>query len=162
VPAPVADSLEVPKAPVLKGSDISQLLAQLLTPSLCALLAIVIFSLCRLLFRGSISDYAILLAGALLSGLSIISYGFLAVVGERSSWSVSFIAFSGLIPYGFGSYLCFYRGFWKLCLLWRHFSFIGLLSGITFVVIGYMVVNGIYLMSEFVKQTDSGRIRIEP
>ena len=70
------------------------------------------------------------------------------------------ISLGGWIPYFFGIYLLTYRGIWRLLLALVDFSFGGLASAVSFLMVGFIVVNGIYRASEFVRMVSNGEIRL--
>lgn len=99
------------------------------------------------------ANYVFLAVGSCLSGAAIFGHGFIPMLDRgKKSWTLTFLSLAGFIPYVFGSYLVVYRGFWALRSLFTAFSFKGLLVPLVFVVLGYQVVNEIYLLTEFVEK----------
>ena len=90
------------------------------------------------------------------------AYAFTIFVGkDRRGFLLSIIAISGFIPYFFGFYLVFYRGFWELKDLLDGFSILILFKTTCFVVAGFTIVSGIYQVSEFVRKVVEGKLLIE-
>ena len=147
---------------MLKGGEVSEFVARLTTKALLALAAVFVFAAISLLRHGLVGDYLFLLVGSIFSAAAIVAYAFSAFAPKgRKSWLLAGIAFSGFIPYLFGSYLVFYRGFWRLKDLFATFSMLTIFKAACFVLIGYMVVSGIYKITEFVRMVDKGKIIIE-
>lgn len=147
------------KTPVTlqKGAELDMLVARLITRAMMVLLLVFLFGVVQLFRHGNRADYLILVVGSVLSGLALFGYGFLTSKGPKS-WARSLVAFGGLIPYLFGCYLVFYRGLWSLTALLNGFSWTLLVKPLGFVVLGYVVVVGIYRISEFVRKVDEGAI----
>jgi hypothetical protein len=144
---------------LLKGGKVSELLAQLLTKPFLSLGIVLIFALFQALRFGNVHDYLFLAVGSCLSGAAIFGHGFIPMLDRgRKSWLLTFLALTGFVPYAFGCYLVFYRGFWGLRELFVRFTIAGLLACILFVVLGYQVVNGMYLLNELVEKASKKEI----
>jgi hypothetical protein len=144
---------------VVEGGQVSDLLARLMTKPLVSLGFVFIFASFQMLRFGTVHDYLFLAIGACLSGTAIFGHGFIPVLDRgRRSWLLTFLALSGFIPYGFGCYLVFYRGFWGLQGLFARFAVGGLLACALFVFLGYQVVNGMYLLTELVDKASKKEI----
>jgi hypothetical protein len=94
-----------------------------------------IFAMFQFVRFGNLHDYLFLAVGSCLSGTAIFGHGFIPVLDRgRKSWLLSFLVLSGSIPYGFGCYLVFYRGFWGLRGLLARFTVGGLLVCALFII----------------------------
>lgn len=102
------------------------------------------------LFRHSLNDWQgwVLIIGALLSFIGIVTYN-VALIDNKKSFRNMFFCFFGLIPYLYGCFVTFYEGFWSLKLLFISFSWSKLIIPIIWIIIGYYIVNGIYVLTEF-------------
>lgn len=138
----------------IEGPQVTDLLAGLMTKPFVSLGVIFMFALVQILRFGDLHDYLFLLVGSCLSGAAIFGHGFIPLLDQgRKSWRLTFLALAGFIPYAFGCYLVFYRGFWGLKNLFARFTVGGLLVCVLFIVLGYQVVNGMYLLTELVHKT---------
>ena len=147
---------------VLQGGESSAYISRLITTALLALSAIVMFSLWLMLTNGATGENVLLLVGALLSGLVLFAYSALVFADtRRKSWLLASLAFSGFIPYLFGTYLVFYRGVWSLRPLLSSFSFAVLVEGLFFLITGYAIVLAIYHMTELSRAVKEGEILIK-
>jgi hypothetical protein len=136
---------------IVEGGQVSELLAWLMTKPFVALAFVFVFALIQFLRFGNVHDYLLLAVGSLLSGAAIFGYGFIPLLNrETKSSRLTLLALAGFIPYAFGCYLVFYKGFWGLKNLFTKFTVGGLLACALFVVLGYWVVNGMYLLTELV------------
>ena len=144
---------------VLKGGEVSDVLAHLTIKTFLAHLAVLLFAIVQLIRHGATSDYPLLLAGTILSAVAMLAYMVLLFT-KRKSIPLAIAAFGGFIPYLFGLYLVFYRGFWRLKDLSMGFSIAIIIEGACFILAGYAVVSGIYKLSEFVGKVDECKILI--
>lgn len=125
--------------PVLRGGEISDFIARITTKTFIALSMVFIFAAVQLIRHGTTSDYILLLVGSILSAVAIVAYALQVFVEKnRRSVLLMIITLSGFIPYIFGAYLVFYRGFWRMKCLFAEFSIIILLEAVLFVLIGYV------------------------
>jgi hypothetical protein len=104
-----------------------------------------------------VGDYALLLLGSILSICLIVGYSSLFGKTEKS-WLSAMIAFGGFIPYLFGCYLFFYRGIRRLADLAEGFAFLTVVKAICFILLGYIVVSGLYRLTEIVRMSKEGRL----
>jgi hypothetical protein len=144
---------------VLKGGEVSDVLARLTTKGFLALLAVLLFAIVGLIRHGATSDYLLLLAGTIFSAMAMLAYT-IPLFTKKKSIPLAIAAFGGFIPYLFGLYLVFYRGFWRLKDLSVGFSIAIIIEGTCFVLAGYVVVSGIYKLSKFARKVDDGKILI--
>jgi hypothetical protein len=147
---------------ILGRIQVNNLISRMATPP-CLLLGFVfLFAMGRIIKFGNVHDYLILAVGSCLSGMIIFAYGLL-VFGDREkkSWPRALLAFSGFIPYVFGCYLVFYKGFWQSKGLFASFSARGLVARLVFVILGYQVVNGFYRVTEFVDKVAKKEIILQ-
>lgn len=147
------------------GRELDLLLARLTTKGILFSAIVAITSVVQMIMGGVTHRHLFLLAGALLSGLAI--FGFVVTVvraadsGEsRRSLLSMLLAFGGFVPYLFGTYLCFYEGFWKFFRLFDQFSVGVIVEAVFYVITGYLIVLAIYKASEFGRAVDEGRIQI--
>lgn len=97
------------------------------------------------------SDYGLLLLGSLLSIVSVFCYtmtGYIYGASGRKSYLAMLLTISGFIPWAFGSYLVFYRGFWSLLELRNGFEIMIIAKSIFFILIGYFIVSNFYKIIE--------------
>jgi hypothetical protein len=131
---------------VVESVQVSSLLTGPMTKPLVSLTLVFLFSFIQLVTLGKANDYLFLVTGSCLSGAAIFGSGLITKLDRRQkSWLPAFLAFSDFVPYGFGCYLIFYRGFWRL---FTRFTVQALLASVLFAVLGYQIVNGMYLLSE--------------
>lgn len=144
---------------VVEGPQVTNLLAGLMTKPFVSLGCVFLFALFQIMRFGNVHDYLFLAIGSCLSGAAIFGHGFIPLLDRgQKSWLLTFVSLSGFIPYGFGCYLVFYRGFWGLRQLFVGFTIAGLLACILFVVSGYRLVNGMYLLTELVEKASKKEI----
>jgi len=144
---------------VLQVVERNMLVARLLMKPIVSLAFIFIFGLVQIARFGNVKDYLFLITGSCLAAVLIGGYSFIPLLDRgKKSWGLTFLALAGSIPYLFGCYLVFYRGFWKLKDLLARFSILHLLSCVVFVVLGYWVVSGLYLVTEYVKSVGEKEI----
>jgi uncharacterized membrane protein YhdT len=74
---------------------------------------------------------------------------------KERNWTLFLLGSVSWVPYLCGCYLTFYEGFWRMRLLLEEFSIGTLLASVVFVVLGYMVVLGIYRVSELATKLDA-------
>lgn len=99
-----------------------------------------------------------LMAGSVASIFGIVAYGRLLMLGEERSFANMFSALSGLLPYLFGCYLVFYRGFWSCRVLFQDFSLYRLLASLAFIYFGYRVVFWCHQLSALGDALRSGNV----
>lgn len=121
---------------------------------LTGLIPILIYSIVQLLRYGNRSDYLLLLIGSLLSAGAVMGY----IINEltngikgKKSFLAMFLAFAGLIPWAFGSYVVFVSGFWSLKDLADGFSIFVIVKTLAAILFGYMVVSNFYKITEIGK-----------
>jgi hypothetical protein len=96
---------------VVEGSQVSELLARLMTKPFVALAFVFVFALIQLLRLGNTRDYSFLAVGSFLSGAAIFGDGFIPLLDRGTkSWRLTFLALAGFIPYAFGCYFWFSTG----------------------------------------------------
>ena len=145
---------------IIGRGEVSPLIARLVTPAMLALVLVAVFATVRLVSKGNQSDYLVLVCASMLSVPITLCYGLLAVVRRGQNIWASLLNLSAILPYSLSLYLFFYRGVWKLVTLHRAFSWPSLSSGIMFMVIGLIVVNGLYKTTELVAAVHEDRIKI--
>lgn len=69
-----------------------------------------------------------------------------------------FVGLGAFIPYAIGCYLALYEGLWGLLQLLRGFSFSALFWSLACCVLGFVVVNGMYRLTELCRAVDEHRI----
>ena len=142
----VHGEIRTPPPIVAESVQVSGLLTGPMTKPFVSLTLVFLFSLFQFVMLGNANDYLFLVTGSCLSGAAIFGSGLIIKMNPgQKSWLPTFLAFSGFVPYGFGCYLIFYRGFWRL---FTRFTVQALLAGVLFAVLGYQIVNGMYLLSE--------------
>lgn len=104
----------------------------------------------------------IMIIGSLLAYSGTVCY-IVCVEAARNerSWRAMFLGVAGFLPYLFGCFLVFYKGFWSFKYLFNSFSMWGLVEPIIWIVVGYQVVLQTYNMSEIGTAIDEGKIKIE-
>jgi hypothetical protein len=135
----------------------SSLIAETTGKPLIPLILTFLFSLIQIIRFGIVGDYGFLLIGSILSICLIGVYSSLFGKTEKS-WLSAIIAFGGFIPYLFGCYLFFYRGMWRLADLVEGFAFLTVVKAVCFIVLGYVVVSGLYRLTEIVRMSKEGRL----
>ena len=129
-----------------------KLFVMLMTKVLVPLFFIFIFSVVQVIRIGFFeNDYALLLLGSLLSTISVFAYtmtGYIYGAAGRRSYLAMLLTSSGFIPWAFGIYLTFYRGFWSLIELQNGFEFLVIIKSVTFIFLGYFVVSNFYKITE--------------
>lgn len=148
----------------LRGGESSHYLARLMTKPLLIFLTLIVATAVQMFRRGSSAHYWVLVAGSLVAGILLIAFGLLVVIDrgkKRRGIIQMLLAFGGLVPYAFGSYLFFYEGLWRLKLLMGQFSVSTLVVSLLFIIGGFIIVNGTYLLSEFARKVDEGHIAIK-
>lgn len=105
------------------------------------------------LFRCGAGDWQgwLLIIGAILSFLGVITYGITILETKKKSWKLFIYSLLGFFPYLLGCFLVFYKGFWSFKYLLTSFSFWKLIIPIIWIVIGYRIVSQLYLLTEFGK-----------
>jgi hypothetical protein len=116
-----------------------------------------LFSIIQIIRFGIVGDYAFLLFGSILSICLIGGYSSLFGKTEKS-WLSAIIAFGGFIPYLFGCYLFFYRGIWRLADLAQGFALLTIVKAVCFILFGYIVVSGLYRLTEIVRISKEARV----
>ena len=144
---------------VFEGREVTEVFTELLTKPFLSLGVIFLFALIQTVRFGIARDNLILAAGSCLSGVLIFGYGLLVFGNhEKRSWRLTFLTLAGFIPFAFGCYLVFYKGFWGFRDVFAGFSVGRLLARMMFIVLGYQVVNGFYLVTEFVKKVTTKEV----
>lgn len=131
---------------------------------LVGLVPVLIYSIVQLVRHGNQSDYMLLLVGSLLSAAAMMGY----IINEltngvkgKKSFLAMFLAFAGLIPWVFGSYVVFVSGFWSLKGLADGFSILLILKALVAIFFGYMVVSNFYKITEIGKAISNKAFAIE-
>lgn len=131
---------------------------------LVGLVPVLIYSIVQLVRHGNQSDYMLLLVGSLLSAAAMMGY----IINEltngvkgKKSFLAMFLAFAGLIPWAFGSYVVFVGGFWSLKGLADGFSILLILKALVAIFFGYMVVSNFYKITEIGKAISNKAFAIE-
>jgi drug/metabolite transporter (DMT)-like permease len=108
-----------------------------------------------LVFREGGQRYQLLAVAALLSASAAFAYAVLVSATLKGhvdrGWVPMLITFAALIPFGFGCYLFFYEGLWRLLRLRRGFSAHVLLFSFLFAAGGYWLVSATHELSEIAK-----------
>ncbi|MBX7152577.1 hypothetical protein K1X84_13125 [bacterium] len=133
----------------------------LLPVLICVMLTTAV--LVQIVRTGITTNLLILLFGALLSATSIFSYGvaiFNYVIPKKKSFRASLIIFSGFIPWLFGSYLTFYKGFWSLKSVFMDFQVWLLIKCVIFIISGAMLIRNFYKITQIGTDIDEGRLII--
>ncbi len=128
------------------------------------LIPIFIYSIIQLIRVGNRADYLLLLIGCILSAAAIMGYIINELtngVRKKKSFLAMFLAFGGLIPWVFGSYVVFVNGFWSLKELTNGFSSIIILKALFFVFLGYAVVSNFHKITEIGKHISGNSFIIE-
>jgi hypothetical protein len=68
------------------------------------------------------------------------------------------IGLGSFIPYLLGCYLVFYEGLWRLVRVFDNFSLVTVVIALAFIVIGYIIVNGCYKLTEVCRAVNDGRL----
>ncbi len=129
-----------------------------------ALFPIFVYSIVQLIRFGNQADYLLLLIGCILSAVAIMGYVINELtngVKEKKSFLAMVLAFGGLIPWVFGTYIVFVSGFWSLKDLAIGFSIIIILKSLIFIFLGYIVVSNFYKITEIGKHISGGAFNIE-
>jgi len=148
----------------LRGGETSSYLARLVTKPILVFLIVFAATVVQVFRHGISIRYLILLSGSLAAGILLLAFGLLVITGrgrKRRSILAMLIAFGGFVPYIFGCYLCFYEGLWRLKGLFDSFSVSLLVVSLLFVIAGYIIVKGTYLVSEFARKIDEEQIVIK-
>lgn len=131
---------------------------------LTGLIPVLIYSIVQLVRHGNQSDYMLLLVGSLLSAAAVMGY----IINEltngvkgKKGFLAMFLAFAGLIPWAFGSYVVFVSGFWSLKELADGFSIIVILKALAAIFFGYMIVSNFYKITEIGKAISNKAFVIE-
>lgn len=110
-------------------------------------------------FRSGWADGAVpLMVGAVASVVGALVYGRQLMVGGDNPFASMFAALSGLVPYGFGCYLVFYRGFWDSRVLFHEFSVARLLASLAFIYVGYRLVVWCAQLTDLGASIRSGKL----
>ena len=124
----------------------------LMTKTFIPLFLVFIFAVVQMIRIGFFaSDNRLLLIGSVLTIVSAFGYimaGYIYGASGRKSIIAMLLATGGLIPWAFGSYLVFYRGFWSLLELGNGFNFIVVGKSLFFVLVGYFIVSNFYKITE--------------
>lgn len=68
------------------------------------------------------------------------------------------VTLGGFVAYGLGCYLTFYEGLWGFFRLFSDFAFSSMFWSVACLVLGYLIVRGIYRLTELCRAVDEGRI----
>lgn len=116
------------------------------------LLIVLVFSVVQAIrIEFSTNDNAVLLLGSLLSMASVFGYtiaGYIYGAAGRRSYFGVLLTLGGFIPWAFGIYLIFYRGFWSLIELQNGFEFLIVIKSVAFILLGYFIVSSFYKITE--------------
>lgn len=113
------------------------------------------FAVVQLIRFGNRHDYLFIVLGSPLCAAAIMGFGMLPELDRgQKSWSLFLVSQSGWLPYFFGCYLIFYRGFWRMRTLLTHFSFEYLAARLLFVVLGWYMLKWFWLLTEYVKRVE--------
>lgn len=115
------------------------------------------------LFKYSVNDWEgwVLFIGAVLSLIGNITYGVTILVEKKESWRLMIFTFLAFFAYLYGCFLVFYKGFWSFKYLFISFSLLKLAVPFIWIVLGYRIVDQLYLLTEFGKAIKEGKIQIE-
>ncbi len=106
-------------------------------------------------FREGGLRYQLLAAAAVLSASAAVAYAVLVSTTLKGhverGWIPMVITFAALTPFGFGCYLFFYEGLWRLVRLRHGFSARVLLFSFLFAAGGYWLVSATHDLSEIAK-----------
>ena len=150
--------------PILRGGQISKLIARLTTKAILAAFFIIILSVVQIFRNGFTTRYLYLIFSAILSVAAMLAFGLLIAVDKgrkQKGWHQFLISMGGFIPYLFGCYLVFYEGLYRLRFLLHGFSFRIIIVACLFIILGYAIVKGTYNISGFGRQVDEGKIIVE-
>lgn len=148
----------------LSRNEVSDLIAHMTYRLLIALGIVLIFAIVQIIRLGLGQKNLILVGGSILSGIAFIVEAayWSSYAGEKRRGIIPMMIIAGsFLPYLFGCYLVFYEGFWRLRTLLDKFSMKTMLLGFFFVVVGYHIVKGVYLFSEFTRKVDKRIIIID-
>lgn len=147
--------------PIYSRSEVTEMIGKFATSIGLSCFIGLIYGIVRL-FRYSVNDWEgwILLIGAILSQTGTIFYGVTILAEKKKSWWLMIFTFLGFLPYLFGCFLVFYKGFWSFKYLFNSFSFTRLIIPIIWIVLGYHITDQLYLLTEFGKAVKEGRIKI--
>jgi hypothetical protein len=129
-------------------------------PALAIVATIVLF-LVKSLLDGFDSSRVLVIGAALLSLPSLFLYPLLTPrngARPRSGFLPMAVALGSVVAYGLGCYLTFYEGLWSLLRLFSDFGFSSLLWSLTCCILGFVIVNGMYRLTEMCRAVDEGRI----
>ena len=146
-------------SPLGSQAELSKFLGKIGIPYFIAF----IYGIIRLVKYG-VCDWqgAVMAIGAVLSIVGLVSYyTSYEEFHNKKSWLGMLLAFLGFIPYLFGCFLVFYKGFWSLKYLFNSFSFWKLVAPFLWIIVGYRIVAQLHMMTEFLRAIDKGRIKIE-
>ena len=156
--------MENQEKPTITVSQLQREFVTLAGKAVTALILVFIYSIVQLIRIGNQADYLLLLIGCILSAAAIMGYIINELtngVKKKKSFLAMFLAFGGLIPWAFGSYVVFVSGFWSLKELASGFSSIIILKSLIFVFLGYIVVSNFYKITEIGKHISGGAFTIE-
>ncbi len=97
---------------------------------------------------------------ALIDGflLSIIGYFFYSIAtsryhrDKRKTWGRGLLTFTGLLPYLYGCFLVFYKGFYGFKYLFDGVTIWEAIVPVLWIIIGYRIVNYTYLITKLAKK----------
>ena len=127
---------------------------------------VAVVQIINLFLHGITNHHLLMLVAAMFSVVILLKYASLAIkeaetgIAERK-FSSLLIGVGAFFPYLFGTYLCAYEGIWKLLSLFGQFSFGGVFSAFFYLIAGFKIVSCVYVISEFFRSVDEGRVVIE-
>lgn len=158
------ESSSIDSPVLLRGGEISDYLSHIITKPAIALLVLFLATFVQTIRRGVSTRYILLLLGAVMAGVCLGAFALLIIIDsgrKRRSIAALISALGGFVPYLFGIYLVFYEGLWRLRTIFSEFSLITVLYSVLFVAGGFVLVEGIYRLSDFGLQVDRGQIVLD-
>lgn len=149
---------------ILSGGELSDYFARLTVKSLFVLLVVLVLATVQMLRYGLDTRYLVLVGGAIFSLSAMFGLMILIMLdkgNKRRGIVPMAIALSGFIPYLFGCYLFLFEGFYRFKALFYQFTWMTIIVAILYIISGWTVVNGIYLLSKFARLVDEGVIIVE-
>lgn len=103
--------------------------------------------------------------GPILSAAGLIAFNrfvieFAATGVSKRGWIPWLNTMGAWLPYIYGCYLFFYEGLWQIFVLFRSFSIIHLFLAMFCMAVGFILVNAIHRVTEFMAGLRDGRILI--
>lgn len=129
-------------------------------------LAVLVYSVIELIVQGGQHNhYLFMIVGSFMSVLGAFAYVFAsATYGTtgKKSFLAMLCAFAGFLPYLFGCYLVFYQGFWGFRELSVGFSVWLIIKAIAAIILGFIIVNSTYQITELDKSVKSNLEDLTP